>query len=492
MVAGLIVICAIFGIPYYWTVRWNSQGSNIQPEQPIKHTAPLSPELKRLPPVAESNPTLALFSTYKDTGNIEALDEVLADEPSSISRVETLEEAVKSEADILILLMERFDEKSVNASTIDFLKSRKVIGIGYGAAELFGKLGLEINAGACAHSTISAPAIKLEPSKIMRQWRSGETLTAFDLSSREVDVDFNFAMYIPKKSPLRSVVDVIAGWKGVENYAPIVRHGNYILSGLAAPASTWTPEYKSYFRNLVSALHARGLEPFKRAKWATTDPGTYKLKLAGGHSTNELSEWTYYFQFTKATTFSAKVEFEGSNSLTMLFMGEGMQHWVRKDIRRGETGEISVRITEKDIEALGDGYWKLMLNNFDMGNSADCTLEIEYAREAGPGERPLIAPRQLSPENKAVFNHYPRETTLRWAPVPGAIGYILETDCYHCCESNRWCSDVKGQGYLTTVYTTSFTYNFVGAQPGRWRVWAIGENGQEGPKSDWREFRYTR
>jgi hypothetical protein len=110
----------------------------------------------------------------------------------------------------------------------------------------------------------------------------------------------------------------------------------------------------------------------------------------------------------------------------------------------------------------------------------------------GPEEKPLIAPRLLSPADGAVFDLYPRKTTLRWAPVPGALSYTLEIDCYQCCSTGKWCSDVQGQGRLETVRTTSFTFDFVGAQPGRWRVWAIGENGEAGPKSDWREFRYTR
>jgi hypothetical protein len=38
----------------------------------------------------------------------------------------------------------------------------------------------------------------------------------------------------------------------------------------------------------------------------------------------------------------------------------------------------------------------------------------------------------------------------------------------------------------------SYEFDFVGAQPGRWRVWAIDEAGREGFKSPWRLFVYLR
>ena len=32
----------------------------------------------------------------------------------------------------------------------------------------------------------------------------------------------------------------------------------------------------------------------------------------------------------------------------------------------------------------------------------------------------------------------------------------------------------------------------IGAQPGRWRVWALDDKSVEGVKSDWCEFTYTK
>ena len=105
---------------------------------------------------------------------------------------------------------------------------------------------------------------------------------------------------------------------------------------------------------------------------------------------------------------------------------------------------------------------------------------------------PLPAPALLSPPNGKVFFNFPRVTPLAWQSVAGAASYTVELDCLGCCGA-KWCSDMGRTWQLVpNVRTTSHTFNFVGAQPGRWRVWAVAVNGRAGLKTDWREFRYTR
>jgi hypothetical protein len=105
----------------------------------------------------------------------------------------------------------------------------------------------------------------------------------------------------------------------------------------------------------------------------------------------------------------------------------------------------------------------------------------------------LAAPTQLSPANGSVFENYPRTTRLQWSAVPGAATYTVEIDAYDP-GSGRWFSDLAGKPWdlVPNIKETSYTFDFVGAQPGRWRVWAVDANGQEGPQSGWWEFRYTR
>jgi hypothetical protein len=96
----------------------------------------------------------------------------------------------------------------------------------------------------------------------------------------------------------------------------------------------------------------------------------------------------------------------------------------------------------------------------------------------------MPAPAQLSPAHGSVYNHYPRKTKLRWRSVAGAKQYTVEIEYK---SGNNW-RPLKKQSGLKTDYT----FNFVGAQPGRWRVWAVNSAGKNGLASKWREFRYTK
>lgn len=127
----------------------------------------------------------------------------------------------------------------------------------------------------------------------------------------------------------------------------------------------------------------------------------------------------------------------------------------------------------------------------DNSNRSSYTASYMFAKAtAAPA---LTAPVQISPPNGAVFNNFPRTTKVVWNPVPGAASYTVEIDCLSCCQAGKWCTDVgKLYQVVPNLRATDYTFNFVGAQPGRWRVWAVGANGQQGPKSPWREFRYTK
>ncbi|MCB9452133.1 MAG: SH3 domain-containing protein [Anaerolineaceae bacterium] len=98
----------------------------------------------------------------------------------------------------------------------------------------------------------------------------------------------------------------------------------------------------------------------------------------------------------------------------------------------------------------------------------------------------LPAPTPLLPANGTVYNIFPRTTTLVWSPVDGATVYIIEIES--CLPGTN---PLVCEPYITTNVLsnqTSYTFSFVGAQPGRWRVWAVDVSSQEGAKSDWWTF----
>jgi hypothetical protein len=77
-------------------------------------------------------------------------------------------------------------------------------------------------------------------------------------------------------------------------------------------------------------------------------------------------------------------------------------------------------------------------------------------------------------------------TTLSWNAVPGAVSYDVR---------RQWCNtdgtDCTSYDPVTTS-ETSYTFNFVGAQVGRWRVRAINSAGFNGDWSPWRTFRHLK
>ncbi len=95
----------------------------------------------------------------------------------------------------------------------------------------------------------------------------------------------------------------------------------------------------------------------------------------------------------------------------------------------------------------------------------------------------LATPVMVSPTNNQHFFHYPRITTLACKPVSGASGYLFEWEYYDV----QW--EPREQVTMLDPY---FTFNFIGDQPGRWRVTAVDLSGKKDPSkaSAWRTFDY--
>lgn len=104
----------------------------------------------------------------------------------------------------------------------------------------------------------------------------------------------------------------------------------------------------------------------------------------------------------------------------------------------------------------------------------------------------LRPPVLLSPVNGAVFSRYPRATTLRWRAVPGASHYVVQVQ--YCQPGGCGQAGSKGPADFlrVTITGTRYEFDFVSAQPGRWRVAAIRPDGEQGPPSPWWGFSYLR
>jgi hypothetical protein len=110
----------------------------------------------------------------------------------------------------------------------------------------------------------------------------------------------------------------------------------------------------------------------------------------------------------------------------------------------------------------------------------------------------LPAPLLLSPADRVEFSLYPRHTRLEWQAVENANYYLVEIDM--CDGRNRAVREcIDPVPFSTTQYVgpvkvqgTTYEFDFVGRQPGRWRVSAVDNKGVEGFKSPWRVFFYLK
>jgi hypothetical protein len=112
-----------------------------------------------------------------------------------------------------------------------------------------------------------------------------------------------------------------------------------------------------------------------------------------------------------------------------------------------------------------------------------------------PSDPPLPAPVQILPAQGTVFEHYGdhRATLFSWSPVTQAVGYVIEIHRGTFLSTDYRYSNVGWASEPEIIFPTTATsviHHFVGAQPGRWRVWAVDAIDKEGLRSPWREFRY--
>ncbi len=184
---------------------------------------------------------------------------------------------------------------------------------------------------------------------------------------------------------------------------------------------------------------------------------------------------------TSSKNLTGKFRVFGSLSpFTLKISAEGYEDWIGPtgkgeplDIASGDTVELEVLMKRRK-------------------DTADLALH-ESEKKVGIN---LPAPIQTAPEPDAKLDRFPRTTRLEWKPVEGAVTYSVEIDSCPRMDSNKEdCLSpqphlVRGNPDTSGLLNTSYEFNFIGANPGRWRVWAVDKEGQEGFKSPWRKFTY--
>jgi len=102
-----------------------------------------------------------------------------------------------------------------------------------------------------------------------------------------------------------------------------------------------------------------------------------------------------------------------------------------------------------------------------------------------------IVPKQVTPQNRDEFDHYPRKTEVKWeaVDVPGAR-YTVEVDAFGAINGGKWAEETNQTfAMYHNLNKTKLDHNFVGMQRGRWRVRARINN-RNCSWSPWSYFRY--
>jgi hypothetical protein len=100
------------------------------------------------------------------------------------------------------------------------------------------------------------------------------------------------------------------------------------------------------------------------------------------------------------------------------------------------------------------------------------------------------APAQEAPLPGTVFNMFPRQMLLQWTPMSDAIRYIVEIEIFDP-STNQWVED-PASIRTAVVDGNTYAFEFVGAQPGRWRVRGLDSEGNQSSSSEWWTFQHMR
>jgi hypothetical protein len=210
---------------------------------------------------------------------------------------------------------------------------------------------------------------------------------------------------------------------------------------------------------------------FVAVNWnVPSTPGTYTLTATGPTINGPIT-----FVATVPVPEAPQANFIGlaPNERRMLSMQTGAK--IQLGVNDFPTGVSWFPGEQQNVTVSEGGLLTAVVGGESIEGGADATIESSLGIEqSGPS---LVV-------NSFNFDIFPRHTTLVWNAVPGAVSYHVVSEFGNGAESpscgglpaqcSIWTEQVGGS---TTTSGLLFTFDFVGEQPGRWRVFALNAAG---------------
>lgn len=172
---------------------------------------------------------------------------------------------------------------------------------------------------------------------------------------------------------------------------------------------------------------------------------------------------------------------------------------LRYTVGSGGRYTVAVPPSPMAVEVMAEGYedWAAPEPlHFTSGEQSELNVAL---RRPGRGPSVLPAPGPKAPAYGAGLRLNRRTIVLEWSPVRGAAGYQVEVEFFYrnsaadyseSAYSKSAPHELTGDPPQYGIEETRYEFLFIGAQPGRWRVWALDPKGRAGAKSAWVNFRY--
>jgi len=137
------------------------------------------------------------------------------------------------------------------------------------------------------------------------------------------------------------------------------------------------------------------------------------------------------------------------------------------------------------FDFVGDqqGRWRVSAFNGSIYSAPASWRTFSYITRAQ-----MATPTLTSPASNQAFYHWPRTTTVAWKMAPAATGYVVEI--MYCLFDRVTCWPYAPVA-ITDPEHAYYTFEFVGSQPGKWRVTTRGgPTYLDSAPSAWRWFSF--